>query len=194
MAIIQPQLWEGYPLLGDDGYPVVDPACCCPATPPPEEECTFCLPDTFSSTTAAVVDFTGSIADDGCDKCEPHMMDRTFELPRIDLPEGGPFDPCVYYLAGNLGCNVSGSGYDWIKFGWYFDVAGSFVGELELHYYCSGGGGGNKWTTNPISYIPTKHNCLVVPAFLASTTYDSGCSPYAPCNMGSVGADVSFLT
>ena len=136
MAIIQPQLWDGYPLLGDDGYPVVDPACCCPAAPPPEDECTFCIPGTFNSTTAAVVYFTGSVSNDGCDKCNEHMMRQEFELPRMDIPGGENKDPCTYYLGGALGCNVSGSGSDWMDFGWHFWTAGFFNGVLVLHYYC----------------------------------------------------------
>ena len=202
MAIIQPQLWDGYPLLGDDGYPVVDPACCCPAAPPPEDECTFCIPGTFNSTTAAVVYFTGSASNEGCDKCNEHMMRQEFELPRMDIPGGENKDPCTYYLGGALGCNVSGSGYDWMEFGWHFWTAGFFNGVLVLHYYCIDDegyekGGTHTWFTNKIPYIPDKYNCLTSPDFspnLPPANHDEGWSPYMPCNMNGVNASVTFLT
>ena len=186
------QFW-GDQVLFDSGDVAMHEDCCC-------FDCEFCLPDTFTDTTYATVDFTGTITNDGCDSCLTDVMNPTFELPRVALTEAASSSQeCCYLLEGDLGCNDKEIGFDWLEFCWAYSGTGGYMrGYLTFHYICDGDPdptyGYYQWQGSLILYQPTKHACKTTwVAPNAPSNPDAGCTPaYRPCDMANVRATVTF--
>lgn len=175
---------------------------CCKPCP----ECPVCVPGTYASTYAAVVDFKGFPTEQtGCD-CTANLIGPSFELRKIGVVTYPPPDPitCCEYEYDYPICwtETADAYFTKINFAWCEVDALHAQAVLTLDYVCEvltdPPGHTGVWRFNCVfdwSWADqTKRRYCNDPVRLLYDGHsDAGCTPYSLCNLFDVYVDVTFL-